>query len=61
VLLEPFVRAVLEAAPRAEPRPPALPAIAGSLILALLTQGEWQPADETWLGDTLARLRLGGA
>ena len=61
VLLEPFTRAVLEAAPRAEPRPPALPAIAGPLILALLTQGEWQPADETWLGDTLARLRLGGA
>jgi N-acetylglucosamine kinase-like BadF-type ATPase len=60
VLVEPFARAVSALAPRAELRLPHLPSIAGPLVLALLTEGAWQPADEAWLGEALEAVRSSG-
>jgi N-acetylglucosamine kinase-like BadF-type ATPase len=58
LLLEPFHRAISEIAPRADVRPPGLPAIAGPLVLALLSRGAWQADDEKWLSITLDSLHV---
>lgn len=60
VLVEPFARAVSALAPRAALGLSDLPAIAGPLVLALLSQGSWQPADEAWLREALDALRPSG-